>query len=239
MKHSEQINELATALAKAQGAIKGASKDRDNTFFKSKYATLASHVEAIREAFSTNGLSYAQFVITQDNAVGIETMLMHASGQWLLGDPFFVPVTKADAQGFGSAMTYCRRYSLSAAAGTAPDDATDDDGNAATTAAPKPKERPNTATQVAVDAFDEMSDEHKDYLSTHAREIQRLFELKKDMLTYVEKQRFDTQDSLALWSLLPSALRSEYKRQQAADREASAKAKQQKVFTPAELGSQP
>lgn len=143
MKHSEQINELAAALAKAQGAIRGAIKDASNPHFRSRYATLAAHVEAIREAFAANGLSYSQMPVTTDNCVGVETILMHASGQWLAGDAYYVPVSKADAQGFGSALTYCRRYALAAIAGIAPED--DDDGNAATAAAPTASRALSTA----------------------------------------------------------------------------------------------
>lgn len=134
MNKSESLKELATALAKAQGKIKGAVKDADNPFFKSKYADLASVVEAIREAFSINGLCYVQHVHSSEkNEVAVETIILHSSGEWLSCGILALPVTKADAQGFGSALTYARRYSLSAAAGVAPED---DDGNAAAKAKP-------------------------------------------------------------------------------------------------------
>lgn len=135
MSRSEEIKDLASALAKAQGAMKGALKDTDNAFFKSKYADLASVVEAIRVPFSENGLSYVQTTEPSDkNEVRIETVILHSSGQWISSGILSMPVTKADAQGYGSALTYARRYSLAAAAGVAPED---DDGNAATKAAPK------------------------------------------------------------------------------------------------------
>jgi len=135
---SESIKEIATALAKAQGQMKGAIKDSANPFFKSKYADLASVVEAIRDAFSKNGLSYIQTVEPSDkDEVRVKTVLLHSSGEWLDCGILALPVTKADAQGFGSALTYARRYSLSAACGVAPED---DDGNAAAKAVPaKPK----------------------------------------------------------------------------------------------------
>lgn len=135
MKHSESIKEIAAALSKAQGAMAGAKKDSENPHYKSKYADLASIVEAIKKPLAENGLSYMQFPCTNEkDEVGVETLLMHSSGEWIGGDAFFVPVSKSDAQGFGSALTYCRRYSLAAACGVAPDD---DDGNAAA----KPRER--------------------------------------------------------------------------------------------------
>jgi hypothetical protein len=135
MNKSESIAALAAALAKAQGSIRGALKDSDNPFFKSKYADLASVVEAIREAFASNGIAYVQTIEpSEKNEVRVETILMHASGEWIACGILALPVAKADAQGVGSAITYARRYSLSAAAGVAPED---DDGNAATKAAPK------------------------------------------------------------------------------------------------------
>lgn len=136
MERSETIGALAAALAKAQGQIKGALKDSDNPFFKSKYADLASVVTAIRDAFSANGIAYTQVLHhTGNQDVAVETVLMHSSGEWLSCGVLVVPVTKADAQGYGSAITYARRYSLQAAAGVAADD---DDGNAAAKAVPPP-----------------------------------------------------------------------------------------------------
>jgi hypothetical protein len=129
MNKSESITNLATALAMAQMNIKGAIKDSNNPFFKSKYADLSSVVEAIRPAFGQCGLSYIQRVEPSDkDEVRVETILLHASGEWLSCGVLNLPVSKADAQGYGSALTYARRYSLAAACGVAPED---DDGNAA------------------------------------------------------------------------------------------------------------
>jgi hypothetical protein len=135
MNRSEQINELAEALAKAQGAVDNAAKASNNPHFKTKYADLASVREAIREPFSANGLSYVQFLRWSPNVVEIETMLMHKSGQFL-SDTLPMPIGKNDAQAVGSAATYGRRYSLMAIAGIAPDE--DDDGNAAVASSPRP-----------------------------------------------------------------------------------------------------
>jgi len=135
MNKSESVAGLAAALAKAQGAMKGAIKDSANPFFKSKYADLASVVEAIRAAFSANGLSYIQTVEpSEKDEVRVETTLLHSSGEWISCGVLSLPVSKVDAQGYGSALTYARRYSLSAAVGVAPED---DDGNAASAAKPK------------------------------------------------------------------------------------------------------
>jgi len=129
MNKSESIANLATALAMAQMNIKGAIKDSNNPFFKSKYADLSSVVEAIRPAFGQCGLSYIKRVEPSDrDEVRVETILLHASGEWLSCGVLNLPVSKVDAQGYGSALTYARRYSLAAACGVAPED---DDGNAA------------------------------------------------------------------------------------------------------------
>ncbi len=131
MNTSEQVNELATALAKAQGIIKGATKDADNPFFKSKYADLASVWEACRSALAANGLSIVQAprasIAEGAWVIEVETRLLHTSGQWM-AESLTLPVGKADAQGVGSAITYARRYALASFVGVAPED---DDGNAA------------------------------------------------------------------------------------------------------------
>lgn len=127
MRQSECIADLAAALAKAQAKIEGAVKDKSNPAFRSKYADLGACWDAIREPLSSNGLSIVQFPRTVDGAVEVETILMHASGQYI-ADIFAIPVSKRDAHGYMSAATYARRGSLMAVAGIAP---VDDDGNLA------------------------------------------------------------------------------------------------------------
>lgn len=131
MAQSEQIAQLATALSKAQAMMAGAKKDALNTHLKSKYADLASTWEACRDALTRHELAVLQSprseVTSEGLAVIVDTVLMHASGEWVSGS-LLVPVTKPDAQGVGSAITYARRYALSAFAGIAPED---DDGAAA------------------------------------------------------------------------------------------------------------
>jgi len=142
MQTSEQVNELAAALAKAQGQIKGAVKDAENPHFRSKYADLASVWDACRSALSQHGLSVIQAprgVVSEIGwCVEVETRLLHASGQWM-GDTITVPVGKPDAQGLGSALTYARRYALASFVGIAPED---DDGNAAVGGNSKPRAVP-------------------------------------------------------------------------------------------------
>ncbi len=137
MNTSEQINEVATALAKAQGMITGALKDSTNPHFKSSYADLASIWDACRSALSSNGLAVVQMTDKSDkDEVIVVTRIMHSSGQWIEGT-LALPVSKADAQGYGSALTYARRYGLAAAVGIAQ---VDDDGNLASAAKPNGKQ---------------------------------------------------------------------------------------------------
>jgi len=127
MKTSESISALAAALAKAQAVIEGAVKDRANPAFRSKYADLAAVWDAIREPLTKNGLSLVQMPDMVDGQPVLVTRLLHESGEWLEGTYPLNPV-KTDPQGYGSAITYARRYAAMAVCGVCPED---DDGNAA------------------------------------------------------------------------------------------------------------
>jgi hypothetical protein len=134
---SEQIAELATALAKAQAAVSPAVKDKTNPAFRSRYADLSSVWEACREALTSNGLSVVQMPINHaEGYAALRTMLLHTSGQWL-ATTVSARLIKDDAQGLGSALTYLRRYSLAAMVGVVADE--DDDGNAAASRGPSPQ----------------------------------------------------------------------------------------------------
>lgn len=134
---SATIGALAKALAAAQGELEDAKKDASNPAFKgSKYATLASIRAALSKVLPKHDLAVVQgFAPSGDDGVCIVTTLMHSSGEWIRS-AIHMPVTKKDAQGFGSACTYGRRYSLAAIVGVASDD--DDDGNAAVRPNPPP-----------------------------------------------------------------------------------------------------
>lgn len=124
---SESINELAAALSKAQGAFDHAKKDVANAFFKSKYADLASCIDAAKTALASNGLAVVQATDYDNDRLVLITTLMHSSGQWI-DSKYPIQPQKNDPQGMGSAMTYARRYAFCAITGIAADD---DDGNAA------------------------------------------------------------------------------------------------------------
>lgn len=128
MKTSEAVNELFPALQKAHAKLKPAAKDNTNPAFRSKYADLAAYVEVLQPIEASEGLFTVQEPTSDDSGVHVTTRICHTSGQWIEFGPLFIPANKHDAQGFGSAVSYARRYALSAAWSMVADD---DDGNAA------------------------------------------------------------------------------------------------------------
>lgn len=116
------------AFVKAQAEIEKASKDKTNPHFRSKYADLGNVVDAIKPALEKHGLAFLQKFHENPDGIAVETIIIHESGESFSNGVLSVPATKRDAQGYGSACTYARRYSLQAAFGVAPED---DDGNAA------------------------------------------------------------------------------------------------------------
>jgi hypothetical protein len=122
---SDSINELATALAKAQAEIRNAEEDKSNPHFKSKYATLASIWDACRGPLTKNGLSITQTPVVEDGKFNLITVLMHSSGQWVKSS-FPINLT-AKIQEVGSQITYIRRYTLSSICGVAPGEILEDD----------------------------------------------------------------------------------------------------------------
>jgi hypothetical protein len=122
------MKQIAAAFVKAQRAFGPALKTHTNPAFKSKYADLSACVEAVMDALNANGIALMQHSHEVDSGVTIETVFVHESGEVLSSGKLHVPAAKQDPQGYGSALTYARRYSLMAACGIAPED---DDGNAA------------------------------------------------------------------------------------------------------------
>lgn len=127
MNRSESIKELAAALAIAQGDFGIAEFDKVNPHFKSKYASLTSVMNAVRGPLQKNGLSVVQTLSEGEKGMTLETTLLHSSGEWISGTTP-VLLSKDDMQGLGSAITYAKRYAVSAMLGVVSDE--DDDGNA-------------------------------------------------------------------------------------------------------------
>lgn len=148
MMHSDNIDQIASALAKAQGAMKAATKDAANPHLNSKYATLAAVVEAIREPLAKHGLSVVQPIMETDEGPILVTMLLHESGQWLSSE---LKIRAGDGnrgitqvQALGSAITYTRRYALSALLSipVEDDDGASADGQPQRKQATKPEPKP-------------------------------------------------------------------------------------------------
>jgi hypothetical protein len=140
---------IAAALVKAQKEFGPALKTSTNPAFRSsssggKYADLASCIEAVIDGLNNNGIYLMQLNEERENGICVQTIFIHESGEQLSSGSLYVPAAKHDPQGFGSALTYARRYSLMAACGIAPED---DDGNAATKTAP-PQAAPKAAPAI-------------------------------------------------------------------------------------------
>jgi hypothetical protein len=125
---------IASAFVKAKREFGPALKDKTNPAFRSKYADLGACLEAVEDALLAQGIALFQETSLDDSGVTVETVLLHESGESMRFGKLHVPASKQDPQGYGSALTYARRYSLITACGIAPED---DDGNAAS----KPAQR--------------------------------------------------------------------------------------------------
>ena len=158
MEHSESIAKLAAGLLAFQDEVKDPARDGENPHFRSKYVQIDGLLAAVRPILAQHGLSVVQSTGGDGQNITITTMLMHTSGEWLKTDALTLRAQQATPQGAGSAITYGRRYSLSAALGVAWDD--DDDGNAASTppkaekkAAPKAKTKEEPKAPRKVDSL--------------------------------------------------------------------------------------
>lgn len=136
------MKEISAALVRAQKEFGPALKTSTNPHFRNRYAALDACIEAVIDALNTNGIMLMQQTHPCEDGVIVETIFIHESGEQISGGKLHVPASKHDAQGYGSALTYARRYSLQAACGIAPED---DDGQAASkprAEAPKPVAKP-------------------------------------------------------------------------------------------------
>ena len=134
----QKTSAIAKAFVEAQKEFAPALKTSTNPHFRSKYVDLSGCVEAVLDALNNHGFALIQKTHDCDNGVKVETIFMYESGEHISGGVISVPADKQNAQGYGSALTYARRYSLMAACGIAPED---DDGNAATKAPAPPVAR--------------------------------------------------------------------------------------------------
>ena len=195
------MKNIASALVRAQRGFAPALKTSTNPHFRSKYVDLAGCIEAVVDALNAAGIALIQRTSEDSTGVTVETVFVHESGEMLECGKLHVPASKQDPQGYGSALTYARRYSLMAAAGIAPED---DDGNAASkTPAPKvsatktdlvPPSRMAIVADVAAAIDERMS----------ANDLIGAFE------EYLGVT--DVEEKTALWGMLDSKTRSSIKK---------------------------
>lgn len=193
------MKNIAAALVKAQKGFAPALKTSDNPFFKKKYADLAACVEAVMDSLNASGIALLQFCHESDNGVIVETVFIHESGEQLSCGKLHVPAAKNDPQGYGSALTYARRYSLMAACGIAPED---DDGNAASK---KP------AQSVPKDVWDTISKAKQVELQGVADTIRGLLDTDMMLAVGCLKDITDHDEKIALWSRFDSKERAAIK----------------------------
>ncbi len=197
------MKEIFGALAKAQKNFEAALKGAQNPHFRSKYAALDACMDAVRTPLNDQGVFVTQTIESVDGGVLIETLFAHESGELYAGGKLFMPVAKHDAQGYGSAITYGRRYSLLTACGVAPED---DDGNKAVAAAPtKIIHRPTDGAIIYPG--------RKSILADVATAMQDRFNA-DDLLGALEEYSgiTDPEEKTGVWKLLPSHIRSAIKK---------------------------
>lgn len=149
MRFSENIAELAKALADAQTEMRNPYNTANNPYFKSKYAPLPDILNVVRPVLAKYGLTLTQYPVTnEDGGIGVESMLLHRSGQYIQYDPYFLTPAKNDPQTAGGAITYARRYALNAVLGISGEE--DDDGNGASGKKPSKSEEPDVERELAM-----------------------------------------------------------------------------------------
>lgn len=209
MQRSESIKEIAAALPKAQAAITAAMKDATNPHFRSKYADLASVIEAVKPGLNAHGISFLQPVTFAEQGVCVETILLHTSGEWV-SETLVIPVSKQDAQGVGSAISYGRRYGLQSLCGVP---AEDDDGNAAA-AAPAPA-KPSRITP-ASGVWESLPVDMQTHLLDLVDRVRTEYNLKgadaAAKVWSVETEKLGADEKVAAWARFPSDERSAMKR---------------------------
>lgn len=124
---SETIESVASAIIAARGCFKRIQKTKTNPHLKNKYADLGDILDGIDRGLAIHNLTVVQSVEKPEAGISVTTRIIHASGQWIEFGPTTLPVEKMTPQSAGSAITYARRYALSAALCLVADD--DDDGN--------------------------------------------------------------------------------------------------------------
>lgn len=205
---------IAAAFVKAKRAFGPALKDKTNPAFRSKYADLGACIDAVEDALLANGIAFIQETSEDSTGVTVETVFVHESGETLRCGKLHVPAAKQDPQGYGSALTYARRYSLMASCGIAPED---DDGNAAskTPARAAPRAAPKFGVKAAVlEQSPPIPPDEVDFLQELADNMLRDVEQKVPMdevFNKLDETNLDNDQKIYLSTLLPSTINNQLK----------------------------
>ena len=220
MKEREYLDmKAAAAFVRAQAGFGAALKTSTNPHFRSRYADLSACVEAVIDSLHKNGFALMQKTHECESGVAVETILMHESGEQISGGILRVPASKQDPQGYGSALTYARRYSLMAVCGIAPED---DDGNAASKPKPAEKKMQIPANVGGQDYFDKCDEQERALILDFAMEIEGAETDQATFDAYTKaKQTLDTDQMAALSSKVSSGKRSAIKKMIAAKKMAT------------------
>ena len=208
MNKSDSITDLAVALVKAQGELKNPSFDSQNPHFKNKYASLATVRDTVTPVLAKHGLAVVQLLGRGEGGITCETVLLHTTGQWL-SEALYMPSAKQDAQGFGSAITYARRYALMAICGVVGDE--DDDGQAAV----KQKGQLSGPITPTTGAREALKPDQIDRVEKVASNMLDMFEAGRDVsepYDVMELALLDNEEKIFLWTFLDSKMRSALKK---------------------------
>jgi hypothetical protein len=209
-REQEYLMKASAAFVRAQAGFGAALKTSTNPHFRSRYADLSACVEAVIDSLHKNGFALMQKTHECESGVAVETILMHESGEQISGGILRVPASKQDPQGYGSALTYARRYSLMAVCGIAPED---DDGNAASKPKPAEKKMQIPANVGGMDYFDKCDEQERALILDFAMEIEGAETDQATFDAYTKaKQMLDTDQMAALSSKVSSGKRSAIKK---------------------------
>jgi hypothetical protein len=220
-----EVKSIYAAFVKAQTGFAPALKTNTNPHFKSKYADLAACVEAVIDSLNANGIGLVQKTHQDETGVTVETVFVHDSGESFSGGVLHVPASKQDAQGYGSALSYARRYSLMAACGIAPED---DDGNAAAKKRPEPttgslepllrasidqaKAKKGSVADVTAN-LPPLTAEERVYFDELAADVEAVFKAsgQAEAFDRVDIEQLDNEQKIHLWGRLGSKVRAALK----------------------------
>lgn len=192
MRSSDNTDKLFAALALFQGDVTNPPREADNPFYRNKYTTLDAMISHVRPALSKHGLSVIQMPCSGPDGIGVITTLCHASGQYVQSDPYYLKLSKQDAQAGGSAITYARRYAYAAILGIASDSDDDDGCDASAKEQPKkpapqqptqePKPEPAPRQETARDIKSEIAASIKKYMARYGMDNKEFAAIRADLI---------------------------------------------------------